>query len=84
MCYIFLIYGAFVVVLLQEVLMMCGNRKVLFDNKTRDASKKAKQLRELLGLVNTVVERNCGKPYTDEIFSDLRVCSSSESLFIFF
>ncbi|XP_031123683.1 immune-associated nucleotide-binding protein 9-like [Ipomoea triloba] len=57
---------------LKEVLKMCGNRKVLFDNKTTDASKKAKQLRELLVLVNMVVEQNNGIPYTDEIFSHLR------------
>nr|GMD21631.1 protein aig1 [Ipomoea batatas]GMD63043.1 protein aig1 [Ipomoea batatas] len=48
---------------LKQVLKMCGNRKVLFDNKTRDASQKAKQLTELLRLVNTVVEQNSGKPY---------------------
>nr|GMD21633.1 immune-associated nucleotide-binding protein 9 [Ipomoea batatas] len=57
---------------LKEVLKKCGNRRVLFDNKTRDASKKAKQVRELLSLVNIVVERNCGIAYTDEIFSNLR------------
>ncbi|XP_031121249.1 immune-associated nucleotide-binding protein 9-like isoform X2 [Ipomoea triloba] len=57
---------------LKEVLKKCGNRRVLFDNKTRDASKKAKQVRELLSLVNIVVECNCGIAYTDEIFSNLR------------
>ncbi|XP_019176796.1 PREDICTED: immune-associated nucleotide-binding protein 9-like [Ipomoea nil] len=57
---------------LKEILKKCGNRKVLFDNKTRDESKKSKQMRELLSLVNMVLERNCGVPYTDEIFSDLR------------
>ncbi|CAN4099959.1 unnamed protein product [Withania somnifera] len=36
----------------QEVLKMCGNRQVLFDNKTKDPMKKAKQLREHLFHVN--------------------------------
>ncbi|CAH9120358.1 unnamed protein product [Cuscuta epithymum] len=57
---------------LKNVLVMCGNRKVLFDNKTKDKTKKDSQLRELLTLVNSVVDRNCGKPYTDEIFSALK------------
>ncbi|RAL42981.1 unnamed protein product [Cuscuta campestris] len=57
---------------LKEILELCGNRKVLFDNKTKDKRKKDSQLTQLLSLVNTVVDRNCGKPYTDEIFSELR------------
>lgn len=54
---------------------MCGNRKVLFDNKTKDPLKKADQLKQLLFLVNVVVENNGGKPYTDDLFKELKVCS---------
>lgn len=52
---------------------MCGNRRVLFDNKTKDEFKKDKQLEQLLFLVNEVVKNNGGKPYTDEIFAELKV-----------
>lgn len=52
---------------------MCGNRYVLFDNKTKDELKKAEQLKELLSLVNAVVDNNGGKPYTDELFFELKV-----------
>ncbi|VFQ69931.1 unnamed protein product [Cuscuta campestris] len=55
-----------------EVLRMCGNRKLLFDNITEDETKKDSQLRELFGLVNTMTNLNGGKPYTNEIFSELR------------
>lgn len=54
---------------------MCGNRKVLFDNKTKDPLKKADQLKQLLFLVNVVVENNGGKPYTDDLFKELKVCT---------
>ncbi|KAL2231834.1 immune-associated nucleotide-binding protein 9 [Sesamum indicum] len=57
---------------LKETLRMCGNRYVLFDNKTKDELKKAEQLKELLSLVNAVVDNNGGKPYTDELFFELK------------
>ncbi|GFQ00579.1 putative protein phloem protein 2-like a3 [Phtheirospermum japonicum] len=58
--------------LLKETLRMCGNRCVLFDNRTNDASKKSKQLNELLSLVDVVVYNNGGKPYTDELFAQMK------------
>lgn len=57
---------------LKEILKMCGNRCVLFDNKTNEKDKKTKQLRQLLSLVDMVVESNGGKPYTDELFVELK------------
>lgn len=59
---------------------MCGNRQVLFDNKTKDPLKKAEQLKQLLFLVNVVVENNGGKPYTDDLFKELKVCISNISI----
>lgn len=53
---------------LQELLHQCENRRVLFYNRTRDQSKKDEQVRELLSLVDLVVGKNFGKPYTDELF----------------
>ncbi|KAK4413394.1 Immune-associated nucleotide-binding protein 9 [Sesamum alatum] len=57
---------------LKEILKMCGNRYVLFDNKTKDEFKKAEQLEELLSFVNAAIDKNGGKPYTDELFFKLK------------
>ncbi|KAI5655903.1 hypothetical protein M9H77_24696 [Catharanthus roseus] len=57
---------------LKNILEMCGNRRVLFDNKTKDKSQKAEQLQQLLFLVNEVVKNNGGKPYTDALFVELK------------
>lgn len=53
---------------------MCGNRRVLFDNKTVDKWMKSEQLTELLYLVNEVVDKNSGKPYTNELSLKFQVC----------
>ena len=52
---------------------MCKNRRVLFDNKTKDEKKKVQQVQELLSLVNKVIVQNGGRPYTDELFTELQV-----------
>ncbi|KAJ9567023.1 hypothetical protein OSB04_002989 [Centaurea solstitialis] len=57
---------------LKETLSMCGGRCVVFDNRTKDQMKKENQVHELLSLVNMVLAKNNGKPYTDEIFSELK------------
>ncbi|KAL1534135.1 Immune-associated nucleotide-binding protein 9 [Salvia divinorum] len=57
---------------LREILKMCGDRCVLFDNKTKDAAKKLEQLKQLLSLVDKVIERNGGRPYTDDVFVELK------------
>ncbi|PWA40248.1 P-loop containing nucleoside triphosphate hydrolase [Artemisia annua] len=57
---------------LKEILNLCGNRCVLFDNKTKDQTKKENQVRQLLSLVNMVSKRNGGQPYTNEIFTELK------------
>ncbi|KAI4320215.1 hypothetical protein MLD38_033720 [Melastoma candidum] len=57
---------------LKDILELCENRKVLFNNKTKDEGRRTAQVQELLSLVNTVVTQNDGKPYTDEFFRDLK------------
>ncbi|CAI9115049.1 OLC1v1015883C1 [Oldenlandia corymbosa var. corymbosa] len=57
---------------LKEMLEKCGNRRVVFDNRTKDARKKEEQLQELLFLVDEVVVKNEGKPYTDELFDEFK------------
>lgn len=59
--------------MLQEILALCNNRYVLFDNKTKDERKRLKQVEQLLSLVNKVVAQNGGKPYMDELFTELKV-----------
>jgi len=57
---------------LKEILFMCDNRRVLFDNKAKDEAKKAEQLQQLLSLVNAVMAQNGGQPFTDELFTELQ------------
>ncbi|XP_057468999.1 immune-associated nucleotide-binding protein 9-like [Actinidia eriantha] len=57
---------------LKDILHLCGNRRVLFDNKTKDEAKKAGQLQQLLSLVNMVIAQNGGKPFTNELFTELK------------
>ncbi|KAI3684584.1 hypothetical protein L6452_33808 [Arctium lappa] len=58
---------------LKEILRLCGNRCVLFDNRTKDQTKKANQVQNLLSLVNMVLEKNGGEPYTIEAFMELKI-----------
>ncbi|KAG2375439.1 Immune-associated nucleotide-binding protein [Vigna angularis] len=58
---------------LEEILDLCENRVVLFDNKTKDEGKRSGQVQELLYFVNIVLSRNGGRPYTDELFTELKV-----------
>lgn len=56
----------------KDMLEICQNRRVLFDNKTKDAAKKAEQLQQLLSLVNDVVIKNGGIPYSNELFVEFK------------
>ncbi|KAI3684578.1 hypothetical protein L6452_33802 [Arctium lappa] len=49
---------------LKEIIRQCGDCCVLFDNKSKDESKKANQLQKLLFLVDMVARNNGGKPFT--------------------
>ncbi|CAN0838102.1 Immune-associated nucleotide-binding protein 9 [Linum grandiflorum] len=57
---------------LQEILSLCKNRKVIFDNKTKNELKRAGQVEELLYLVNSTIMQNGGRPYTDDIFVEMQ------------
>ncbi|KAG5224604.1 avirulence-responsive family protein [Salix suchowensis] len=57
---------------LKEVLTLCENRRVLFDNKTKDVLKGVEQVQELLSLVDRVIEKNGGRPYSDELFAEIQ------------
>ncbi|WVY99322.1 hypothetical protein V8G54_025392 [Vigna mungo] len=53
---------------LKDILLQCDNRKVLFDNKTKDEKKQLQQVQQLLNLVNIVISKNNGQPYTNKTF----------------
>ncbi|KAI3773669.1 hypothetical protein L1987_48199 [Smallanthus sonchifolius] len=55
-----------------EIVSRCGNRCVLFDNKTRNEAKKSSQVQELLSCVNKVSKNTCGEPYSNEMFAELK------------
>uniref|UniRef100_A0A1J3HU06 Protein AIG1 n=1 Tax=Noccaea caerulescens TaxID=107243 RepID=A0A1J3HU06_NOCCA len=57
---------------MKEILELCDNRLVLFDNKTTDKRKKAEQVQKLLSLVDSIARKNDGKPFTDELFQELQ------------
>ncbi|KNA11071.1 hypothetical protein SOVF_138520, partial [Spinacia oleracea] len=57
---------------LKNILKICKDRCALFDNKTKDITKKEEQVQKLLQLVDKVSEENGGKPYTNDIFKELK------------
>ncbi|KAJ9560077.1 hypothetical protein OSB04_005237 [Centaurea solstitialis] len=61
---------------LKEILCLCGNRCVLFDNKTNDEAKKSNQVNRLVSCVNIVLEKNGGEPYANEVFTEKKKCTN--------
>ncbi|CAL9232229.1 unnamed protein product [Arabidopsis halleri] len=59
--------------ILPEILELCDNRLVLFDNKTKDKLKQVEQVQKLLALVELVGKQNNGKPYIEELFNELQM-----------
>lgn len=57
---------------LKQILSLCANRCILFDNKTKDKTKRSGQVQQLLSFVNMIVSQNGGQPYTDELFAELK------------
>lgn len=48
---------------------------MLFDNKTKDEKKRLGQVQELLNVVNMIISHNGGRPFTNELFIELKVKS---------
>ncbi|KAI3840422.1 hypothetical protein MKX03_037834 [Papaver bracteatum] len=57
---------------LQDVIKLCGNRVVLFDNKTKDEKQRLEQVESLMSLVNLLIAHNNGQPYTNELFEEMK------------
>ncbi|ANM62206.1 phloem protein 2-A3 [Arabidopsis thaliana] len=57
---------------LTKVLRLCGGRKVLFDNKSKDEKKKVEQVKQLLARVENVGEQTGGIPYTYQLHRKIK------------
>ncbi|GJN27550.1 hypothetical protein PR202_gb15580 [Eleusine coracana subsp. coracana] len=57
---------------LKDMIRRCKNRVILFDNKTKDIQKRDAQLKQLLNLVNSVILSNCGKPFSNLMFTHMK------------
>ncbi|KAL9321604.1 hypothetical protein ACSQ67_009657 [Phaseolus vulgaris] len=51
---------------------LCGNRKLLFNNRINDENKRLEQNQQLLNLVDSTIEQNGGQPFTNELFKRLK------------
>ncbi|PWA40249.1 avirulence induced (AIG1) family protein [Artemisia annua] len=58
---------------LKETLCLCENRRLLFDNRTKDQTKISNQVHKLVSYVNLISKKNGGKPYNSELFTELKV-----------
>jgi len=57
---------------LQNIVELCQNRVVVFDNVTEDRMRQAQQLDKLLDVVDSVCANNGGKPFSDQMFTRIK------------
>ncbi|CAI9115071.1 OLC1v1015905C1 [Oldenlandia corymbosa var. corymbosa] len=57
---------------LKDLLEKCEERKLVFNNRAKDQVTKAEQRRQLLTLITNILVKNGGKPYTHELFNQLK------------
>ncbi|KAJ3706179.1 hypothetical protein LUZ61_009884 [Rhynchospora tenuis] len=57
----------------KTIIKTCKNRVVLFNNRTKDQNEKDDQVQMLMFYVNRVMANNGGKPFSDEIFSEIKL-----------
>lgn len=55
---------------LRDFLKKCDDRKALFDNKTKDKAKRIKQTNDLLRVIDDMLLKNGGSPYSNELFKE--------------
>ena len=63
---------------MQELVNRCQNRKMVFNNRTKDEKKLVEQTAELLRMVDVVVAANGGEPYSNALFKEAQVGESTE------
>ncbi|KAI3966391.1 hypothetical protein MKW92_046920 [Papaver armeniacum] len=64
----------------RDVIKLCGNRVVLFDNKTKDEKQRLEQVESLMSLVNLLIAHNNGQPYTNELFEEMKISNQNYQL----
>uniref|UniRef100_A0A1J3DKZ5 Protein AIG1 n=1 Tax=Noccaea caerulescens TaxID=107243 RepID=A0A1J3DKZ5_NOCCA len=57
---------------LQNIFTLCGHRKVLFYNRTRDEDQKNRQIQQLLDHVAAIGRRNSGIPFTEKMHRQIK------------
>ncbi|KAI0496166.1 hypothetical protein KFK09_022473 [Dendrobium nobile] len=57
---------------LKNIINLCKNRVVVFDNNTKDKIKREGQLKQLISLVDSIAASNGGKPFSSKIFSQVK------------
>ncbi|XP_020245484.1 immune-associated nucleotide-binding protein 9-like isoform X1 [Asparagus officinalis] len=62
----------------KNILQLCKNRVMLFNNSTQDVDRRAIQLKQLLSLVDLIAADNGGKPFSDDIFEQLKSLENKE------
>jgi len=65
---------------LKEVLCQCNDRKVIFYNRTKEATVKEKQRSELLKQIDIIIDQNGGRPYTNELFREAQESLSRKKM----
>jgi len=64
---------------LQNIVELCQNRVVVFDNVTEDRMRQAQQLDKLLDVVDSVCANNGGKPFSDQMFTRIKEVHDRET-----
>jgi len=64
---------------LQNIVELCQNRVVVFDNVTDDRMCQAQQLDKLLDVVDSVCANNGGKPFSDQMFTRIKEVHDRET-----
>ncbi|ESQ33408.1 hypothetical protein EUTSA_v10008214mg [Eutrema salsugineum] len=57
---------------LKRLLVLCENRMVVFDNRTKDEAKKTKQVHDLLTVIDLVRKHTENKPYTEAMYQQIK------------
>jgi len=57
---------------LKNIFSLCGHRKVLFYNRTKDENQKNRQNQQLLDHVAAIGRRNGGKPFTEQMHRQIK------------
>ncbi|ELK37319.1 PREDICTED: GTPase IMAP family member 7 [Myotis davidii] len=73
-------------IMLKNIVKECGNRCCAFNNRSVDEAEKEAQLRELVELIEEMVERNGGTHFSDAIYEEVgkKLQSKEEALKIIY